>query len=179
MYFADVLISSLGTEIHYSPNLTKDIAWTEHIDHLWKPQLIRRIMKDIPGTKLQAKAEQSPYKISYYIDPQNAPNANEINHILLRRDQSVNVIQSFGQFLDIIPMRASKGLALRWVNEQWDIPLENTLTAGGSGADEDLLRGNTLAVVVANRHLEELSDLEEVEKIYFAKQPYSAGIPDA
>jgi len=40
--------------------------------------------------------------------------------------------------------------------------------AGGSGADEDMMRGNTLAVVVANRHHEELSQLIDQQRIYFA-----------
>ncbi len=60
-----------------------------------------------------------------------------------------------------MPVRASKGLALRYFAEQWDIPLEHILAAGGSGADEDMMRGNTLAVVVANRHHEELSRLAD------------------
>jgi sucrose-phosphate synthase len=175
----DFLISSLGTEIHYAPNLTKDKAWSDHIDHLWNPKAIRRILSTVTGLKLQPKTEQSKYKISYYIDPEIAPDSNEILHLLHRQDQSINVVHSFGQYLDIIPVRASKGFALRWVNEQWDIPLENTLTAGGSGADEDLMRGNTLAVVVANRHSEELSDLTEAERIYFAKHSYAAGIIEA
>lgn len=41
------------------------------------------------------------------------------------------------------------------------------------------MRGNTLAVVVANRHGEELSQLEDFEKIYFAGQPYALGILEA
>ena len=53
------------------------------------------------------------------------------------------------------------------------------LVAGGSGADEDMMRGNTMAVVVANRHHEELSGLVDLEKIYFAKQPCAAGILEA
>lgn len=175
----DILISSLGTEIYYAPNLTKDIAWTDHIDHLWNPKAIRRLLSSVPGLKLQPKIEQSSYKISYYIDPDKSPSVNEINHLLLRHDQSVNVVQSFGQYLDIVPIRASKGFALRWVTEQWNIPLENTLTAGGSGADEDLMRGNTLAVVVENRHSEELSELTEMERIYFAHKPFAAGILEA
>ena len=175
----DVLISSLGTEIHYAPNLTADTAWSDHIDHLWNPKAIRRLLAPVTGLKLQPKVNQSQFKISYFIDPDKAPDVNEINHILLRHEQSVNVTQSFGQFLDIVPVRASKGFALRWVNEQWNIPLENTLTAGGSGADEDLMRGNTLAVVVANRHTEELSDLTDIERIYFANHSYAAGIIEA
>jgi sucrose-phosphate synthase len=43
------------------------------------------------------------------------------------------------------------------------IPLEHVLVVGGSGADEDMMRGNTLAVVVANRHHEELSQLADLE----------------
>lgn len=177
--FPDVLITSLGTEIHYAPNLEADKAWADHIDHLWEPKRIHRLIRTLPGLKVQPKQEQNIFKISYFIDPEKAPELSDINHFLLRHDQAVNVIQSFGQFLDITPTRASKGMALRWVNEQWDIPLENTLTAGGSGADEDLMRGNTMAVVVANRHQEELSDLSNIEHIYFAKKPYAAGIIEA
>ncbi|MEJ2694569.1 MAG: HAD family hydrolase, partial [Candidatus Thiodiazotropha sp.] len=51
--------------------------------------------------------------------------------------------------------------------------------AGGSGADEDMMRGNTLGVVVANRHHEELSHMIEHERIYFAKQAYAKGILEA
>ena len=86
---------------------------------------------------------------------------------------------SFGQFLDIIPVRASKGFALRHVAERWGISLERTLVAGGSGADEDMMRGNTLAAVVANRHNEELSQLADIERIYFARSSYAAGILEA
>ena len=53
------------------------------------------------------------------------------------------------------------------------------LAAGGSGADEDMMRGNTLAVVVANRHHEELSQLVDQERIYFAGRPYAEGILEA
>ena len=88
-------------------------------------------------------------------------------------------MSSFGQFLDIVPARASKGQALRYVSQRLGIPLENTLTVGGSGADEDMMRGNTLAVVVANRHHEELSQLIDQERIYFASQPHASGILEA
>ncbi len=51
--------------------------------------------------------------------------------------------------------------------------------AGGSGSDEDMMRGNTLAVVVANRHHEELSDLIDLERVYFTEQAGATGILDA
>ncbi len=175
----DVLITSLGTEIYYAPNLTKDIAWTEHIDHMWKPGIIRRLLEDYPGLKLQPKHEQSQFKISYYIDPEISPTVDEITQLLHRNEQVVNVFLSFGQYLDVVPARASKGFALRWFANQWGIDLDHILVAGGSGADEDMMRGNTQAVVVANRHNEELTDLVDVDRVYFAKQSGAKGIIEA
>ncbi len=175
----DVLITSGGTAIHYEPYLTDSTSWTQHIDHRWTPHIVRRVLADLPGVQLQPKKEQSRFKISYYYDPRIAPSVEEINSLLYQEELAVNVISSFGQFLDVMPIRASKGLALRYVADLWDIPLEHILVAGGSGADEDMMRGNTLAVVVANRHDEELSHLDNADSIYYAKQAYALGIVEA
>lgn len=174
----DVLITGQGTEIHYAPNLTEDAVWSRHINHLWNRQAVRDILREMPGLEMQPRRYQSAFKLSYYIDPEVA-DIREIRQTLLRNEQAVNAIFSFGQFLDVLPVRASKGLALRWCAEQLGFPLENTLVAGVTGADEDMLRGNTLGVVVDNRHLAELSDLANIDKIYFAKNPHAAGILEA
>ncbi|MGR9052279.1 MAG: HAD-IIB family hydrolase, partial [Gammaproteobacteria bacterium] len=174
-----VLISSLGTEIYYAPHMLTDVSWIRHIDHNWKPNAVKRILADLPGLVLQPKSEQSRFKVSYHYDPALAPTTEEIVTLLRKEELSVNAHQAFGQFFDIVPARASKGLALRYFARQWNIPLDHILVAGGSGADEDMMQGNTLAVVVANRHREELSQLTEPERIYVARQPYALGILEA
>lgn len=175
----DILITSGGTEIYYAPNLVMDTLWQKHIDYQWMPHIVKRILSELPGLKLQPKAEQSRYKISYYMDPTVAPSIEHINSLLHQEALAVNVNFAFGQFLDIVPIRASKGQALRYVAEHWAIPLDRIFVAGGSGSDEDMMRGNTLAAVVANRHHEELSCLTDNERIYFAEKPYAAGILEA
>ena len=174
----DILISSGGTEINYAPKLATDIAWEKHIDFHWTPHQVRKILQNYPGLERQAKIEQSRFKLSYYIDTSTA-DIEEIRSLLHQEEQSVHVQLAFGQYLDILPQRASKGLALRYVADRWNIPLERIFVAGGSGADEDMMRGNTLAAVVANRHYEELSQLMDVERIYFAKKNFAAGILEA
>ncbi len=175
----DILITGAGTEIHYAPQLTEDKGWERHIEYLWQPIRVKRLMEGLPGIELQPRKEQAKFKISYYIDLEKSPCLEEIQSMLHQAELSVNTYLAFGQFLDIIPIRASKGMALRWYADQWGIPLEHILAAGGSGADEDLMRGNTLAVVVANRHGEELSHLADVERIYFARESYARGILEA
>ncbi|MBM9513940.1 HAD-IIB family hydrolase [Desulfogranum marinum] len=174
----DVLITSSGTEIYHAPKLTDDTAWARHIDYQWTPRTVKQLLAGYPGLKLQPNIEQSRFKISYYIDPEKA-DIEDIKQLLHQEEQAVFVQTAFGQFFDILPLRASKGMALRYVVERLNVPLETVFVVGGSGADEDMMRGNTLAAVVANRHHEELSQLIDIDRIYFSKQPYAAGVLEA
>ena len=175
----DVLISGLGTRIHYGASLSEDSHWSDHIDHDWNLPRIRRVVDGLPGLKLQERSKQSRFKISYYYDAELAPSPEEITASLYQNELNANVIVSFGQFLDITPARASKGQALRYAALRLDIPLEHILVAGGSGADEDMIRGNAMAVVVGNRHEEELSELVDLERVYFSAQAHAGGLLDA
>ncbi|HGX91874.1 MAG TPA: glycosyltransferase, partial [Candidatus Tenderia sp.] len=109
----DVLISSLGTRIHYGRAIREDDWWADHIDYHWNPRRIRRVLAGIDGLKLQPKIEQSSFKLSYYYDPRKAPSVEEIVALIRQQELTANVSCSFGQFLDIVPSRASKGQALR------------------------------------------------------------------
>ncbi|MGD2112630.1 MAG: HAD family hydrolase, partial [Gammaproteobacteria bacterium] len=74
----DVLISSLGTRIHYGQSLTEDNHWADHIDHHWNPLRVRRVIEELPGITQQPKHDQSRFKLSYYYDAQVAPGYEEI-----------------------------------------------------------------------------------------------------
>ncbi|NND91113.1 MAG: glycosyltransferase [Granulosicoccus sp.] len=175
----DALITSVGTEITLAPTLTEDTAWTRHIEKQWTPRQVRRVLQDVPGIRPRAAEHQSYFKISYLYDPERAPSIDEISARLFQEEQAVNIVFSHGEYLNIVPIRASKGLALRHVAAKFGIPLERVLAIGGSGADEDMMRGNTLAAIVGNRTHEELSQVAEGETIYFARKPYASGIIEA
>ncbi len=175
----DFLITSLGTQINYAPTFTDDTAWTHHIEKQWTPRQVRRVMRGIEGVSLREEAQQSSCKISYLYDPEKAPSIEQISAMLYQEDQAVNVFFSHGQYLNVVPIRASKGLAMRFLLAQFDIPLERTLAIGGSGADEDIMRGNTLAAIVGNRSHEELSGVEEGSSIYFTDKTFAAGVLEA
>jgi sucrose-phosphate synthase len=175
----DILITSMGTEICYPPLLTTDVAWNHHIDHWWTPKVLKRIIDPLPGLTPQPRNEQSRFKLSYYYDEQQAPSLEEILTLLHQQEISVHTTLSHGQFLDFVPARASKGQALRYVANQWKISLDHVLVNGGSGGDEDMLRGHTLGVVVASRHRAELAQLTDTERVYFAQGSHASGILEA
>jgi sucrose-phosphate synthase len=177
----DILITSLGTEVYYSQELTLSTDWARHVDHNWNPKAIRRILSKLPGLHLQDDSEQGKLKISYDLDDSvvGVLSKNEIISLLRKEEQTVNVFLTAGRKLDIVPARASKGLALRYVASIWDIPTENILVAGGSGTDEDMMSGNTLAVVVNNRQHESLELEHQDRHIYFANSANALGILEA
>ena len=175
----DLIITGMGTEIHYAPQLMTDIAWTQHIDHQWSPRAVHRILRELPGLELARRSEQLHFKLRYTIDSAKAPVLDEINTFLRKEDENANLFVAEGRYLDVTPARASKGFALRYFADQWNIPLERILVVGASASDETMIRGNTLGAVVANPCAGELSHLAGVDGIYFCGQKSAKGIIEA
>ncbi len=175
----DLLITGMGTEIHYAPQLMSDLAWSQHIDHQWSPRAVHRILRLVPGVELGRRHDQLRFKLRYEIDQSHAPALEEINRLLRKEDENVNLFVAEGRYLDVTPARASKGFALRYFADQWNIPLERILVVGASASDETMIRGNTLGAVLANPHAGELSHLADVAGIYFCKQESAKGIIEA
>lgn len=171
----DVMITAVGSEINYGPRRIEDLGWRQHIDYRWKPDALRGVLNGVPGVRLQPRSEQRLHKISYYYDPETASDVREIMRLLRVHDLHANVIFSHQQFLDVLPIRASKGLALRYLGLKWGLPSERFLVAGDSGNDEEMLTGNTLAVVVGN-HSPELEHLRGQPRIHFSTGEYAWGI---
>ncbi|MFZ0257291.1 MAG: HAD family hydrolase [Gammaproteobacteria bacterium] len=175
----DLVITGMGTEIHYAPQLMTDIAWAQHIDHQWNPRAVHRILRELPGLELGRRSEQLRFKLRYDIDHSKAPAVEEINRLFRKEDENINLFISEGRYLDVTPARASKGFALRYFADQWNIPLERILVVGASASDETMVRGNTLGAVVANPQAQELSHLADVEGVYFCNHESAKGIIEA
>jgi sucrose-phosphate synthase len=171
----DLLVTSVGSEIYYGDDLKQDLDWQKHIEYKWNPEKLRAMMESMPGVEMQPDINQRKHKISYYIDPSIAPTRRKIVRSMREQKLHAKVIHSHQQFLDFLPMRASKGLAIWYMSNKWGIPMERILTAGDSGNDEEMLQGHNLSVVVGN-YSAELEPLRKNPTVYFAKASYAGGI---
>lgn len=171
----DTLITSVGSEINYWPSLRPDQGWSNHIRHRWRREALAEALQSIPGLTLQAPENQREFKLSYLVTPAHMPPLEELYHHLHQQNLHAKLIYSHEQFLDVLPERASKGLAVRYLSYKWGLSLHNFLVAGDSGNDEEMLVGDTLAVVVGN-HSPELEPLRGLEQMYFADNTYARGI---
>ncbi len=171
----DLLITSVGSEIYYGNNLVEDQGWAKHIDYHWKPDELRAALADSAGLKLQHKSDQRRFKVSYNVDPEKFPSVNKVRTCLRKLDLHCKLIYSHQAFLDLLPVRASKGLAIRYLMMKWGLGPDRLLVAGDSGNDTEMLRGETLGVVVGN-YSPELDELRGEPRIYFAEGDYASGI---
>ncbi|MBM9537592.1 HAD-IIB family hydrolase [Desulfobulbus alkaliphilus] len=172
----NVLITSVGSEINYGPDLSPDKGWINHIRHLWRREALVEAFADIPGLTLQKAPEnQREFKVSYDTDPKKMPSLKQLYQRLRELNLHANLIYSHEAFLDVLPVRVSKGHAIRYLAYKWGLPLRNFLVAGDSGNDAEMLVGDTSAVVVGN-HSPELEHLRGLEQVYFARGSHARGI---
>lgn len=172
----DILISSVGTEIYYGSELLQDKGWNQHLSYKWKPKQISETLDRLDFLYEQDEEERRDYKISYLMED-NPEYLARVHQVLQERKLSYHLQFSNGQFLDILPFRASKGKAIRYLSYKWELPLKSIMVCGDSGNDEEMLRGDTCGVVVGN-YSKELEHLRGLRRMFFSKKEYAAGIID-
>jgi sucrose-phosphate synthase len=170
----DLIISSVGSAIFYGSDKNPGQGWATHISSQWHRDKIVKLLKAFPFLTYQEESAQRRFKISYYMDP-GKDRLAQIHNCLLANKCRYNLIYSHDEFLDILPFRASKGKAIRYLSYKWEIPLVNFLVCGDSGNDKEMLRGEPRAVVVAN-FSHELGELRGNRKVFFSKTPCAGGI---
>ena len=172
----DILICSAGSEIYYTDKFIPDKGWNSHIDYQWKRNELQEALQDFKGICLQEPAAQWRFKLSYYLPNHfSADDLANLYKFLDDRKLRAKVLITENRYLDLLPFRASKGSAVRYLSYKWKLPLEQFITAGNSGNDEDMLKGKAKGIVVSN-YSPELEELRKNKFIYFTKHPLATGV---
>jgi sucrose-phosphate synthase len=174
----DLIVASVGTEIYYGPGLQPDDGWARHIARHWRREAVADALAGVPGLTPQPAANLTEFKVSFDVDPALAPPVGELRKVLRARHLRARLVYSHDAYLDVLPVRASKGRAIRYLSYRWGVPLARFLVAGDSGNDACMLRGDTLGVVVGNSS-HELDALRGCANVYFARSAYAGAILEA
>ncbi len=172
----DIVICSAGSEIYYTDKFIPDNGWDSHIDYQWKRKELENVLKTFSGIRPQEAAAQWRFKLSYYVDDNfSEDDMADLYKLLDDKKLRAKILLTENKYLDLLPIRASKGNAVRYLSYKWELPLEKFITAGNSGNDIDMLTSKTKSIVVAN-YSPELEKLKKNKLIYFAKQDLSKGV---
>lgn len=159
---ADYAIADVGATIyqHGASGWQQWHEWDEHIapdgcnfahDELY------RMLSVFPALTLQENEKQNRHKLSFYVPPDTDAQAlvAEMDILLLQAGIRANLIWSIDEaaatgLLDVLPARAGKLHALRFLMQKLAIGRDSTIFAGDSGNDLDVLLSDIPAVLVAN-----------------------------
>ena len=176
----DVLITRGGTQIHYGPRLSRDEGWSRHIGYAWQPDRVYNLLAQTPGVELRSRAVQGVHAVHAFIaDTAVFPGFEALENQMHQLDIHANLVRLSRNELLAMPVRASKGFALRYFATQWGIPLDHLLVAGGVATDEDMLRGNPLGAVVTADGARELPGLADLDRVIFTRAQGPGGVLEA
>jgi sucrose-phosphate synthase len=172
----DILICSAGSEIYYTKNFVEDSGWGSHIDYQWKRDEMEKALNKFPKLKLQGKDAQWRFKLSYFVEETfNEDDVANLHKFLDDNRLRAKMLLTENKYLDLLPYRASKGNAVRYLSYKWKMPMNKIITSGNSGNDIDMLKGHFKGIVVAN-YSPEMESLRKNKNIHFASTPLSEGV---
>ena len=158
----DFAIADVGSTIYQvmPAGWQTDDAWQAYIAPDWHGlahEDLCRLLSVFPALRLQPLTQQNRYKLSYHValaeDSESLIRA--VDARLKEAQIRANLIWSIDEpaeqgLLDVLPASANKLHAIRFLVQQLGFPDDNTLFAGDSGNDLDVLLSGIPAVLVAN-----------------------------
>lgn len=173
----DLMVCSAGTEIYYGADLIEDKGWQRFIDYQWSRETILELIGNCRSMVLQPADAQRPFKISFDLLPgvEGERLLVYLKKLFQLRAIAVQLYLTEDRHLDIVPVRAGKGNALRYLSDKWGFSMDNMITAGNGGNDLDMLNGDHPSIVVPG-HDPVLDVLKEAPKVYFSSLPLSEGV---
>ncbi len=198
----DYAIGDVGTTIYQVDNGDWNSwqDWHDEIGQDWRGMShedLAELLSDIAELRLQESEKQNVYKLSYYVDENVDRNAllEEVQKRLDEQGLETSLIWSVDEqahvgLLDILPKRATKEHAVRFLMKNKGFGEERTVYAGDSGNDLAPLTSGLQAVLVKNaaedvrkEALEAVKQKGYPEKLYLAQGGflemngnYSAGV---
>ncbi len=173
----DLLISATGTDIHYGHPPVEDPTWLKQIDYYWEPDRIITALEGMEGLVPLHDEPLTPFRLRFRLTEEATLTLPGIRRALRTAGLRVTATLDHGRDLDITPVRASPGLAIRFLAHKWSLSPDHVLVAGDSGNDADMLAGEMLGVVVGN-YTPELEVLREHPRIFFSSKNHAWGILD-
>jgi sucrose-6F-phosphate phosphohydrolase len=182
----DFAIADVGTTIYRidSSGWRQWDEWDAQIAPDWQGLThdeLYRLLSVFPALRLQEKEKQNRHKLSFYVplDTDVKRLIEEMDVRLKYSDIKANLIWSIDEkaalgLLDVLPASANKLHAIRFMMQQQGFLQENTVFAGDSGNDLDVLVSDIPAVLVANADAEVKSLAAKAHKdtLYIAEGGY-------
>jgi sucrose-6-phosphatase len=172
----DYIVGGVGTQVYDGRQRRMVREYAQAMSGSWDLSKIEELMTGMPGVEPQPARLSHSHKSSWYFRQASAEAIDHVRQTLSEAGLDANVVYSSMRDLDILPSRANKGFALRWLSARLGIALDEVLVAGDTGNDSSMfLLPGVKGIVVENAQPELL---EAVVKLptYTAGSGFADGV---
>ena len=171
-------ICRAGTEIHHGLDRAADPVWAQRISEAWDRDAVLAAMGHLQEhIRLQDLDHQSRFKVSYLLRASNRGLIGLARQRLRRHALQAEPQLRCHWFLDVLPQRASRSEAIRFLAQSWGLPLERVLVVASQQGDGELLDGLPATVVPAD-HDPCLLGQRIQQRVYVSKRPSVGAVLD-
>jgi sucrose-6-phosphatase len=174
----DYYIGGVGTHIHDVRKKKTLTAFADHIRTGWDLDRAIAITAATPGIRPQSADYQADFKTSWFLDHAAPEVLRDLEHRLASAGLETCVVYSSARDLDVLPARATKGGALRWLADQLAIPLNEILVAGDTGNDSTMFRLPGINGIIVENALPELLEATVDIPVYCSRLVMADGVLD-
>ena len=173
----DIIIAGVGTQMFEIESSSHLSEWNSILSGHWDFHRAQRLIVDhIPDIEMQPEECQNEFKCSWFYYDKGREELDRIRDLLEFEGLEAQVIYSSNRDLDILPLNANKGNALRWLAEWKGIPLNRVAVAGDSGNDSSMfLVENVFGVVVSNAEDALVQAVDGLD-VHLATKPCAHGV---
>ncbi len=173
-----IWITRAGTEIHYNLEENSDRFWESNISADWDRSAVQHALDDLKDyLTLQTADQQGPFKVSYLLKEPIENILPIVRKRLSHRCQAATPHLRCHWYLDVVPMRASRTEAIRFISLRWGFPLEKVFVVASQQGDAELIRGLTSTIIPAE-HDPSLESLRSQQRAFFSTRSHAIGVID-
>ena len=163
-----VWICRAGTEIYYDDEEKSDILWQDSISVDWDRSAVEKALGDLKNYFIfQSLDQQGPFKVSYLLKEPCEGLLPLVRKRLRQSKCSASPHLRCHWYLDIVPLRASRAEAIRFLTLRWGLSLDQVLVVASEQGDGELIKGLTTAVVPVE-HDPSLEALRSHQRVFFS-----------
>ena len=163
-----VWICQAGTEIYYADENKSDIFWQDSISVDWNRKGVEKALFDLKDyLELQSTDNQGAFKVSYLLKESSDAILPLVRKRLRQSGCYASPHLRCHWYLDVVPLRASRAEAIRFLTLRWGLPLKQVLIIASQQGDGELIRGLTTAVVPCN-YDSTLDRFKSQQRVFFS-----------
>lgn len=172
----EFFIGGVGTMVEEVKSGEVLKEYSEVLDQNWDREKVDELVRGIDGIEAQADEQQHAWKSSWFWSDASEVDLERLRSLLKEAGLEAQVIYSSARDLDVLPLTANKGNALRWICARLGIELDEAVVCGDTGNDASMfLVPGVRGIAVGNAEPELLGAVREVDA-YLAKGECAAGV---